>query len=185
MNLRSKRQRGASEPVDPKQQDLFAGLAAAAASAPSEMFSAASLSEFTKAPPSAVFPVVGSNEIAAPIRRTKSPVRTKPRRSRYPEASASGKAKSAPVQPAPPTFGADDWWTTRAVCGFLKIGRKALWNMRRDPACDFPAPVDAVGHRHLYVAAEVRAWMDAHREGARQRDQDRRQALAQFSSRSS
>jgi predicted DNA-binding transcriptional regulator AlpA len=80
-------------------------------------------------------------------------------------------------------FGADDWWTTRSVCAFLKIGRKALWNMRRDPASDFPAPVDAVGHRHLYLATEVHAWMDAQRERARRRAQDRRQALAQFSPR--
>jgi predicted DNA-binding transcriptional regulator AlpA len=96
-----------------------------------------------------------------------------------PERSSESKAP-APVKDPPLSFAVDDWWTTPAVCAFLKIGRKALWNMRRDPASDFPAPVDAVGHRHLYLAAEVRAWMDAQRETARQRAQHRRDAMRQF-----
>lgn len=77
-------------------------------------------------------------------------------------------------------FGLEEWWTTRSVCAFLKIGRKALWSMRRDPASDFPAPVDVVGHRHLYLAADVRAWMEARRQDARGRAEVRRQALTQF-----
>ena len=167
MSARSKR--SASEPVDPRQQDLFAGFAEV---------------------PKAALPATsgGVREAKTPKPRPPAalpPLRMKLVRSCAPVSSGRARAIAPPVQRPPPVVGADDWWTTRAVCGFLKIGRKALWNMRRDPACDFPAPVDAVGHRHLYLAAEVRAWMDARRERARQRAEERRQALSQFSSRSS
>lgn len=112
---------------------------------------------------------------------------TKVSRSRSSQRKSKAKATAPPkANPAPPSFSVnDDWWTTRAVCAFLKIGRKALWVMRRDPASDFPSPVDVVGHRHLYLAAEVRAWMDAQRDKARLREQDRRRALTQFSTRAS
>jgi len=152
MSAQSKRRGAVIEPVDPRQQDLFAA-------------------EVAPPPPAAM--VSGPPEDKTRAKRLKR----------------RDKAKTpAPPQgkPPPPSFVAnDDWWTTRSVCAFLKIGRKALWNMRRDPASVFPAPVDAVGHRHLYLAAEVRGWMDAQRETARRRDKDRRQALAQFSTRSS
>jgi len=154
MSLQSKRRTVRNEPVDPRQQDLFAEdrpQPSCSASAP----------------------------VAKPAQR-KADVR-------HPEKRV--KAKAPPlvkVRSAPPAFNvSDDWWTTRAVCAFLKIGRKALWSMRRDPTSDFPEPVDAVGHRHLYLAAEVRAWMEAQRDRARLRAQDRRQALRQFSTRSS
>ena len=94
------------------------------------------------------------------------------------------KPASTASDKATPPFGSDEWWTTRTVCTFLKFGRKALWNMRRAPSSEFPEPVDAVGHRHLYRAVEVRAWMEAQRESARRRAAERRQALTQFSSRS-
>ena len=169
MSARPKRQRGASEPVDPKQQDLFASFAEARKAAlPTTSGGVYEAKAPKPCPPAALLPP-----------------RMKLAHSRPSASNGRAKIAAPPVQPAPPSFGADDWWTTRAVCGFLKIGRKALWNMRRDPACDFPAPVDAVGHRHLYLAAEVRAWMDARRERARQRAEERRQALSQFSSRSS
>lgn len=153
MSVQPKRRRAAIEPIDPRQQDMFA----------------LEVAPLPEAAPAMVSPPVEK----ARARRQERKVKAKP------PAPPQG-------QPPAPSFSAnDDWWTTRSVCAFLKIGRKALWNMRRDPASDFPAPVDAVGHRHLYLAAEVRAWMDAQRETARRRNQDRRQALAQFSSHSS
>lgn len=122
---------------------------------------------------------VPTGPVAAPYKKVVRPRPSQP----------ISKAKAATplkAQPAAPSFSVnDDWWTTRAVCAFLKIGRKALWVMRRDPASDFPAPVDVVGHRHLYLAAEVRAWMDAQRDRARLREQDRRRALKQFATRAS
>lgn len=101
---------------------------------------------------------------------------------RLPEHRGGAKIASTAQGAAQPPFGSDEWWTTRAVCAFLKFGRKALWNMRRNPASDFPEPVDAVGHRHLYRAVEVRAWMEAQRERARRRAVERRRALTQLSS---
>lgn len=170
MSTRARRTGGGSEPTHPRQQDLFAGLPEAPKPIPPATFASAD------DPPKARAP------------KALPPPRMKLARSRAPQApKSSGRARSpaAPVRPAPPTFGADDWWTTRAVCRFLGIGRKALWNMRRDPACDFPAPVDAVGHRHLYLATDVRAWMEAQRELAHRRAGERRQAMTQFSARSS
>lgn len=154
MSIVSRRGSVRKEPVDPRQQDLFAD-------------------DCPEPLPSISAPVARPPEKKAATRR--------------PEKKAKAKARApVKVRAEPPVFSiSDDWWTTSAVCAFLKIGRKALWVMRSDPASDFPAPVDAVGHRHLYLAAEVRAWMDAQRERARLRAQDRRQALRRFSTQSS
>ena len=35
----------------------------------------------------------------------------------------------------------DEWWTTAMVCSYLKLKRRALWDIRRDPAKAFPAAV--------------------------------------------
>lgn len=68
--------------------------------------------------------------------------------------------KSAPVpNPLPPA--ANEWWTTRMTCEFLKISRKTLWERRRDPALEFPQPVQLGGAHNLYRAAAVKAWADA------------------------
>lgn len=155
MTKPSKRSATGREPVDPRQQDLFSD-------------------DRLQSLPAATGP------IAAPPRKV---ARTGASQQPVSKVRAATRLKS---QSPPPSFSVnDDWWTTRAVCAFLKIGRKALWVMRRDPASDFPAPVDVVGHRHLYLAAEVRAWMDAQRDKARLREQDRRRALRQFSTRAS
>ena len=154
------------EIADPRQQDLFASFPEAPKPISSATFGGASDAETRKPRPPAALP----------------PPRMKLVRSRATASVARTKVTSPSAQAAPPVFGVDDWWTTRTVCTFLKIGRKALWNMRRNPSSDFPEPVDAVGHRHLYRAVEVRAWMEAQREHARRRATERRQALTQFSS---
>ena len=63
----------------------------------------------------------------------------------------------AAAQPPP---AADEWWTTRMTCAFLKISRKTLWERRRDPDLNFPQPVQLGGTRNLYRATAVRGWAD-------------------------
>ncbi len=55
----------------------------------------------------------------------------------------------------------DEWWTTRMVCGFLKISRKTLWERRRNAMLDFPRPVSLGGSHNVYRASAIRAWADA------------------------
>jgi len=66
--------------------------------------------------------------------------------------------------PGPPTHqpppAADEWWTTRMACAFLKISRKTLWERRRDPHLDFPQPVQLGGTRNLYRASAIRSWAE-------------------------
>jgi hypothetical protein len=33
----------------------------------------------------------------------------------------------------------NEWWTTAMVCSYLKLKRRALWDIRRDPGKAFPA----------------------------------------------
>jgi|GEM_PF-4572492 len=68
--------------------------------------------------------------------------------------------KPAPVSnPLPPA--ADEWWTTRMTCAFLKISRKTLWERRKDESLGFPQPVQLGGARNLYRASAIRSWADA------------------------
>lgn len=185
MSGRARRRDGGCEPVDPRQQDLFADFPVPPNTPPPA--AAVSIAPLPTPAPASAAPSVQRGAKAKPvIRQPSSPASAKRQRCLHDsDVNARATPMTPAVRPAPPSFGADDWWTTRAVCGFLRIGRKALWNMRRDRTCDFPAPVDAVGHRHLYLASDVRAWMEAQREAARRRADDRRQALTQFSARSS
>jgi predicted DNA-binding transcriptional regulator AlpA len=76
----------------------------------------------------------------------------------------AGKAAASTPQvgrPAPEKLEAQDvWWTTKMVCAFLKVSRKTLWERRRNPALDFPAPVCLGGARNVYRSAAIRAWAD-------------------------
>lgn len=68
--------------------------------------------------------------------------------------------KPVPVpNPLPPA--ADEWWTTRMTCAFLKISRKTLWERRKDESLGFPQPVQLGGARNLYRASAVRNWAEA------------------------
>ncbi len=51
-----------------------------------------------------------------------------------------------------------EWWTTETVCAFLKIGRKALWERRRDPTLAVPRAYRIAGKRNLYRAPEIKDW---------------------------
>lgn len=61
----------------------------------------------------------------------------------------------------PPPPAADEWWTTRMTCAFLKISRKTLWERRKDESLGFPQPVQLGGARNLYRASAIREWADA------------------------
>lgn len=67
--------------------------------------------------------------------------------------------KPAPAaNPLPPA--ADEWWTTRMTCAFLKISRKTLWERRKDQSLGFPQPVQLGGARNLYRASAIRSWAE-------------------------
>lgn len=53
----------------------------------------------------------------------------------------------------------DEWWTTAMVCAYLKLKRRALWDIRRDPAKAFPAAVKPGGKVNLFRAEDVRQWV--------------------------
>lgn len=55
---------------------------------------------------------------------------------------------------------ADEWWTTEKVCGFLKLGRKAIWERRRNPIFAFPRPANLGGGRNHYRASAIRLWAE-------------------------
>ena len=52
----------------------------------------------------------------------------------------------------------DEWWTTAMVCGYLKLGRKAIWERQRDPRYKFPKTVHFGSMRQRWRSDEVRAW---------------------------
>lgn len=72
--------------------------------------------------------------------------------------SARPKPISA-INPLPTA--ADEWWTTRMTCAFLKISRKTLWERRKDESLGFPQPVQLGGARNLYRASAIRNWAEA------------------------
>ena len=57
----------------------------------------------------------------------------------------------------------DEWWTTAMVCSYLKLKRRALWDIRRDPAKAFPAAVKPGGKVNLFRAEDVRIWVTKRR----------------------
>jgi predicted DNA-binding transcriptional regulator AlpA len=70
------------------------------------------------------------------------------------------RSKTIPAtNPLPPA--ADEWWTTRMTCAFLKISRKTLWERRKDKSLGFPRPVQLGGARNLYRASAIRNWAEA------------------------
>ena len=54
----------------------------------------------------------------------------------------------------------DEWWTTAMVCAHLKLGKRALWDIRRDPVKRFPEAIKPGGKVNLFRASDVRGWMD-------------------------
>ena len=55
---------------------------------------------------------------------------------------------------------ADEWWTLSMVCAYLKVGRKAIWERKRDPHIAFPKSVCHGSSRPRWRSLEVRAWAD-------------------------
>lgn len=60
----------------------------------------------------------------------------------------------------------DEWWTTAMVCSYLKLKRRALWDIRRDPGKAFPAAVKPGGKVNLFRAQDVRVWVAKRRPSA-------------------
>lgn len=60
----------------------------------------------------------------------------------------------------------DEWWTTAMVCSYLKLKRRASWDIRRDPAKAFPAAVKPGGKVNLFRAEDVRIWVAKRRPTA-------------------
>lgn len=46
------------------------------------------------------------------------------------------------------------------VCAHLKLGKRALWDIRRDPVKRFPEAIKPGGKVNLFRASDVRGWMD-------------------------
>jgi predicted DNA-binding transcriptional regulator AlpA len=73
----------------------------------------------------------------------------------------------SPRQPRPATIHSttgwvdDEWWTLAMVCAYLKLGRKAVWERKRDPKLGFPQPVTLGSSRPRWRGHEVRAWAGA------------------------
>jgi predicted DNA-binding transcriptional regulator AlpA len=59
----------------------------------------------------------------------------------------------------------DEWWTLAMVCAYLKLGRRALWDIRRDETGQFPVPIKPGGKICLFCAEEVRRWALSRRPG--------------------
>lgn len=57
----------------------------------------------------------------------------------------------------------DEWWTTAMVCAYLKLGKRALWDIRRDPSKGFPVALKPGGKVNLFRALDVRAWLENRR----------------------
>jgi predicted DNA-binding transcriptional regulator AlpA len=68
----------------------------------------------------------------------------------------------------------DEWWTTEQVLGFLKMKRKALWDLRKRPDRAFPAPARFGGKFNLYPGDEVRVWAENQARGNRPRPAPRK-----------
>lgn len=95
--------------------------------------------------------------------RPEPPTRPVPA-TRPPEPANDSQAR--PARPPVPVSNplpraADEWWTTRMTCAFLKISRKTLWERRKDESLRFPQPVQLGGARNLYRASAIRRWADA------------------------
>ena len=54
----------------------------------------------------------------------------------------------------------DEWWTTAMVCAYLKLGKRALWDIRRDPSKGFPMALKPGGKVNLFRALDVRIWLE-------------------------
>jgi predicted DNA-binding transcriptional regulator AlpA len=73
----------------------------------------------------------------------------------------------SPRQPRPATIHSttgwvdDEWWTLAMVCAYLKLGRKAVWERKRDPKLGFPQPVTLGSSRPRWRGQDVRAWAGA------------------------
>lgn len=52
------------------------------------------------------------------------------------------------------------------VCSYLKLKRRALWDIRRDPGKAFPAAVKPGGKVNLFRAQDVRVWVAKRRPSA-------------------
>jgi predicted DNA-binding transcriptional regulator AlpA len=86
-----------------------------------------------------------------------------------PENDAAGSEDEAPPprQPRPATIHFttgwvdDEWWTLAMVCAYLKLGRKAVWERKRDPKLGFPQPVTLGSSRPRWRGQDVRAWAGA------------------------
>lgn len=66
-----------------------------------------------------------------------------------------------PAVPATSRWVDDEWWTLAMVCAYLKLGRKAVWERKRDPKLGFPQPVCLGSSRPRWRGNDVRTWADA------------------------
>jgi predicted DNA-binding transcriptional regulator AlpA len=138
--LRSRRTKVAH--VDPRQSDLFG-----AASAQSESSAKGAERVAVARPPErapAVLPVANKPTALKP-----APPPPRPQTLR-------ATPSAAPHDP-PET---DEWWTTEKVCAFLRLGRKAIWERRRNREFAFPKPANLGGGRNHYRASAIRLWAE-------------------------
>ncbi len=128
--------------VDPRQSDLFGAAGAPSASSAKG---------------------VGRVNATMPPERTRAvpPVANKPtarKPAAPPPRPQTLRAAPSPASDDPPET--DEWWTTEKVCAFLKLGRKAIWERRRNRDFEFPKPANLGGGRNHYRASAIKLWAE-------------------------
>ena len=96
---------------------------------------------------------------------------TEPEQGQIPVQEADGPIPAEPVQQSKPSrpvsvvtttgWVDDEWWTLAMVCAYLKLGRKAVWERKRDPKLGFPQPVCLGSSRPRWRGSDVRNWAGA------------------------
>lgn len=77
------------------------------------------------------------------------------------EAPSTAREPRRTTIPCSSTWVDEEWWTLAMVCAYLKLGRKAVWERKRDPKLGFPQPVTLGSSRPRWRGQEVRAWAGA------------------------
>jgi predicted DNA-binding transcriptional regulator AlpA len=152
------------KPAPTSQLDMFGGLnssgdpSPATASETTEVPTAASERHRAEAKPANDMPPVQTQPDADTEADTAS-TQTPPEAAL--EAPPPAREPRKPAIPCSSTWVDEEWWTLSMVCAYLKLGRKAVWERKRDPKLGFPQPVRLGSSRPRWRGPDVRAWAGA------------------------
>lgn len=77
------------------------------------------------------------------------------------EAPPPAREPRRPTIPCSSTWVDEEWWTLAMVCAYLKLGRKAVWERKRDPRLSFPQPFRLGSSRPRWRGQDIRNWANA------------------------